>query len=85
MSSSSDPSCDSVRATVAKVLDTYVVCYPEQNCGDLTERDSVTFSLTGWEGKYQPEPGQVVELDETCLYSNGWRAKCARPIRASVQ
>jgi hypothetical protein len=48
--------------------------------GDLTESDSVTFSLSSWQGNSEPEPGQVVVLDETNLYSQGWRARSARPV-----
>lgn len=80
MSIEQDPSCDPVRATVAKVQDDYVVAYPLADCGDLTRNDSVTFSLSQWQGRRDPQHGQVVELLDTSLYMRGWRAESARPV-----
>lgn len=80
MSREQDPFQVPVRATVTKVEERYVVTYPRNKCGDLTERDSVTFSLSDWQGGGEPECGQIVELLDTSLYSRGWRAKKARPV-----
>ncbi len=82
MSKKRDPSCDVVRATIVKVreLEGYVVAYPLTDHGDLTRNDSVTFSLSEWQGEWEPDYGQVVELIGTELYMRGWRAVCARPI-----
>lgn len=80
MSREQDTSCDTVRATVAKVQDDYVVAYPLADCGDLTRNDSVTFSLSEWQGRTEPQSGQIVELIDTALYRRGWRAFGARPV-----
>lgn len=77
-----DPAADTVRAVVTRILGDYVVTYPQQNCGDLTTRDSVTFSLVGWKGTSEPQCEEVVELSGTTLWSRGWRAESARPIVA---
>lgn len=81
MSIQQDTSCDTVRASVAKVMEDYVVAYPLADCGDLTRNDSVTFSLSEWQGKTEPQYGQVVELIDTELYLRGWRADAARPVK----
>lgn len=80
MSTQQDASCDPVRATVAKVQDDYVVAYPLADRGDLTRNDSVTFSLSEWQGRTEPQCGQIVELIDTALYRRGWRAFSARPV-----
>jgi hypothetical protein len=78
-----DPSCVDIRAVVTSVEEKYVVTYPLEPCGDLTTRESVTFSLSVWSGKHEPQVGQIVTLIDTCLWQQGWRANGARPVRPS--
>lgn len=85
MSKEEDPFQVSVRATITRVEESYAVTYPLEDCGDLTVDDSVTFSLSDWQGRFEPESGQVVELLDTALYSRGWRAKHARPVVPTQQ
>ena len=80
MSRAFDPSLEAVKATVTSVKEDYVVTYPNRECGDLRTTDSVTFSLSGWQGKSPPQCGQVVDLIGTALFSRGWRAESASPI-----
>lgn len=80
MSTQQDPYDDPIRASVAKVEESYVVAYPLNDCGDLSNRDCVTFSLSDWQDRNEPERGQVVELIDTALYVRGWRARSARPV-----
>jgi len=80
MSNERDPSGEILRAVIAEVFDTYVVTHALQNCGDLRTNESVTFSRSEWKGKSDPEAGQIVDLEETYLYSRGWRAKYAHPV-----
>lgn len=77
-----DPAAEPVRAVVTRVRENYVVTYPLRDCGDLTTRDSVTFSLEGWRGTAEPQCEQIVELSGTTLWSRGWRADSARPVVA---
>jgi hypothetical protein len=76
-----DPCGELIRASVAKVCDTYVVTYPQRPCGDLTTRDSITFSLKDWNEDDLPEHGQIVYLRGTSLWHSGWRAREAFPVR----
>lgn len=78
-----DPSCADIRAFVARVEEKYVVTYPLRPCGDLTTKDSVTFSLSEWRGEHKPQVGQVVVLFDTSLWRRGWRANGARPVTPS--
>jgi hypothetical protein len=75
-----DPSCTDIRARIARVCERYVVTYPLHPCGDLTTRESVTFSVTSWLGRRAPEINQIVVLVDTCLWVHGWRANAARPV-----
>lgn len=77
-----DPAAEAVRAVVTRIRDSYVVTYPLRDCGDLTTRDSVTFSIEGWKGAAEPQCDQIVELSGTTLWSRGWRAESARPVVA---
>ncbi len=69
-----------VEGCVAKVCDAYAVVYPKQNAGDLTPKDSVTFSLSDWRGGNVPQAQQIVILVNPMLYMRGWRAREAYPI-----
>jgi uncharacterized protein YPO0396 len=69
-----------VEAVISKVCDDYVVAYPRDDAGDLTKRDSVTFSLGEWRSDSEPQCQQVIMLVNTMLYSRGWRAREAYPV-----
>ncbi len=43
---------------------------------------TVTFSLSEWESKHAPKPGQLVNLWDIEKFSKGWRARLAKPVRA---
>jgi len=85
MSSQQDPTLVPIRAVVTKVEENYVVAYPIEDCGDLRMNDSVTFSLSFWEGDRDPQCEQVVELFGTTLFIRGWRAERARPVIPTKQ
>lgn len=85
MSMQQDPSCTDIRAWIARVEEKYVVTYPLRPCGDLSIDDSITFSLSEWRGKSMPQVGQVVELIDTSLWRQGWRANGARPVTPSIK
>ena len=44
-------------------------------------QSTVTFSLSTWQGKHDPEPDQLVILSDIEKFVKGWRARCARPIK----
>lgn len=41
---------------------------------------TVTFSLTVWQGKHEPQAGQLVQLHDIEKFAKGWRARSAQPI-----
>lgn len=79
-----DPS-SLVRGRVAKVYETYAVAFPLESMGDLTPRDSVTFSLDTWHGSETPQHAQIVTLVNPMLYMRGWRAREAYPVTPVTQ
>lgn len=76
-----------VRATVKKIIsqepvsDSYAVAYPIRDYGELRVDNAVTFQLNG--RKFRR--GQVVELQNVCLFEHGWRADSASPVTATSQ
>lgn len=74
-----------VRATITKVEERYVITVPIQDCGSLKTTDSVTFSRSRWFGAINPQPGQVVDLYDTVLYKQGWKADRASPVTPQQQ
>lgn len=70
-----------IRATITRVEMTYAVAYPNNDVHDLKTSESVTFSLKNWQGKHGPEAGQTVDLSGVYLFSKGWRATTARPVK----
>jgi len=48
---------------------------------NLKRGESITFSLQAWQGRAEPQPGQVVILHEVQEFSRGWRAASAEPVR----
>ncbi len=64
----------------------YAIAYPlpESATADLTEKTSITFTLSYWKGDTPPEFGQVVTLEKIQRFANGWRAKLARPVSATT-
>lgn len=76
-----------LRATIKKIVgrsgdsESYAVAYPTEDHGELKRSNSVTFSLSQWQGGEQGlRHGQVVELHEVTLFQHGWRASRARPV-----
>ncbi|MBU6427300.1 hypothetical protein KGQ27_03670 [Patescibacteria group bacterium] len=48
----------------------------------LPAEATVTFSLSEWDGKHAPRPGQLVCLADIERFTKGWRARSASPVRA---
>ncbi len=48
---------------------------------DITKDETITFSLSRWEGEKEPEKQQMVALEDLVKFKNGWRASLARPIQ----
>ncbi len=46
----------------------------------IDEGDSVTFSISNWQGDGEPERRQMVELGNIMLFAGGLRAGFAKPI-----
>lgn len=78
-----------VRAVVEKVCGTgsrrYAVTRPQDYSAipNVPKDGTVTFSVSPdiWQGKINPNVGQVVLLQDLQEYSRGWRALKARPSR----
>ena len=72
-----------VEAVVSKVIETvqkpYVVAFKS---GDAGRIDSITFSLSAWQGVRAPEPGQLVILRDIERFEGGLRARVAEPVKA---
>ena len=49
---------------------------------NLPTEATVTFSLSEWDGKHAPKPGQLVNLFALEKFAKGWRARLAKPVRA---
>jgi hypothetical protein len=78
-----------LRAIVGRIVGQaprgFAVTYlqPMDQHPDISCEDTVTFSLTDWEGEDGPQKEQVVILDDVQLFRKGWRARSARPIMLS--
>lgn len=80
-----------IKATVALITGRgdgrYAVTWPADRklmdkCG-IKKEDSITFSLTVWQGiGVDPLKGQIVLLEGVTEFVGGWRATSARPILA---
>ncbi len=62
----------------------FVVVYPT-NTLLLPPGDTITFSLSIWEGRDDPRKDQMVMLANVAKFAKGWRAQKARPILLQAQ
>jgi len=75
-----------IRAIVGKVRGDgkfrFVIAYLEKGVTlpGIGEGESITFSLSDWQGDQEPRKEQVVLLEGVQLFQKGWRATLARPI-----
>lgn len=80
-----------IRAVVGNILEQgkfrFAVAYLERGVTlpEIERGEDITFSLSDWQGKYEPQKGQVVLLEHIELFKKGWRARCARPITLQTQ
>lgn len=75
---------EGMRATVSLVFENYAVAHPEEG-EELLEGETITFSLSDWEGDFLPRKGQIVILEVVQEFERGWRALRARPVRFGVK
>lgn len=75
-----------IRAVIGKVRDSgeqrFAIAYLEKGATlpGIGEGESITFSLSDWQGEQEPRKEQVVLLEGVQLFAKGWRAISARPI-----
>jgi hypothetical protein len=69
-----------IRGRVTKVNEDHVVAHALADVGDITTKDSITFSLDSWNCDNEPQPGQTILLINPMLYMRGWRAREAYPV-----
>ncbi len=80
-----------IRAVVGKVRGEgqhrFAIAYLEKGATHptISQRESITFSLTDWQGEREPRKEQVVLLEGVQLFARGWRAIVARPITLESQ
>lgn len=77
-----------VEAKVHKVISEeavqYFVAFPiSDHSHGVSTSTSITCSLVNWHGNSLPIKNQMVLLGEVQKFSNGWRARTARPIQLS--
>ena len=72
----------SVEAVVADVIveKGFAVAYIRVTTAAIKKWESITFSLSKWDGELLPEPGQIVLLELVQRFEKGWRAGKASPI-----
>ena len=82
---------NTIRAIVGKVRGDgkfrFAIVYLEKGVilPGIKEGESITFSLSDWQGEIEPQKEQVVLLDDVRLFMRGWRAHSARPITLEPQ
>ena len=58
----------------------FVVTLPQRNTPlPFSQKTSITFSLTDWQGDHQPRRGEMVILSVLQKFAKGWRALQAQP------
>jgi hypothetical protein len=60
----------------------FVVVIPDEDSPltDKLQGEDITFTLSIWPDRAEPQSGQLVVLSEIREFDKGWRAMSARPI-----
>lgn len=75
---------EGIRGVIFRVGNDFALARPVIDTPGIKPGETVSFSLSEWEGLSEPREQQVVELFNVTLFQRGWRAESARPIMPTV-